>query len=121
MVHGEGRGTGLGFPTANLLPPDSLLPCEGVYASLFTVNGQRHFAVSNVGHKPTFGGSPLGVESFLPDADGIRLYGQEVRLEFVARLRGEQRFASAEALRAQIAQDVTEARKIINANVSGLA
>ena len=114
VVHGDGRGAGLGFPTANLLPPDSLLPGEGVYVSLLEAAGQRHFAVSNVGRKPTFGGSSLGVESFLPDARDINLYGQGVRLEFVARLRGEQRFASVEALRAQIAQDVAEARKIIN-------
>ena len=120
VIHGDGRGTGLGFPTANLLPPDSLLPCEGVYASLLEADGQRHFAVSNVGRKPTFGGSPLGVESFLPDVDAIDLYGQQVRLEFVARLRGEQRFASVEALRTQIVQDVGEARKIISSAVADL-
>ncbi|MDO5484340.1 MAG: bifunctional riboflavin kinase/FMN adenylyltransferase, partial [Desulfovibrionaceae bacterium] len=112
VVHGEGRGTGLGYPTANLLPPETLLPAEGVYASRLCLDGHIHAAVTNVGRKPTFDGTSLNVESFLLDSD-MDLYGRQVRLEFVARLRGEQRFPSVAELTCQIGRDVAEARDIL--------
>lgn len=120
VVHGDGRGSGLGFPTANLLRPGVLLPAEGVYATRAKVDGRADGsadgpcwrAVTNVGRKPTFGGAELGVESFLLD-DGEDLYGRRLRLEFVARLRGERRFDSADALKEQIGLDVDEARRIL--------
>ena len=112
VVQGEGRGRVLGFPTANFAPAGTLLPGEGVYASAMRVDGAWHPAVTNIGHNPTFNGQKLTVESFLLDYDGD-LYDKSLRLEFVARLRGEERFESPEALVAQIGRDVAEARKIL--------
>ena len=114
VAHGEGRGTGLGFPTANLEGAATLLPGGGVYATRARIGGQNFDAVTNIGHKPTFGGKRLTVESFLLDADGD-FYGAELALEFVARLRGEQRFADAAALARQISADVTRARSVLAA------
>ena len=71
-----------------------------------------HQAVTNVGRKPTFGGRDVTVESFLLDTSA-NLYGRRVRLEFVARLRGERRFASVEDLTRRIGEDVAEARRIL--------
>ena len=107
------RGTSaageLGFPTANLVPDDRLVvPGHGVYAAF--ANG--HPAAVNVGIRPTFEtGRGLLIESFLIDFDGD-LYGQNLRVAFVSRLRGEKRFPSVEDLIAQMHRDVAEAREI---------
>ena len=85
---------------------------EGVYATRATHNGHTWPAVTCVGRKPTFGENELGVETFLLE-DGQNLYGQMMRLEFVARVRGEERFASVEALKQRIAQDVVDARALL--------
>ena len=95
------------------LPPETLLPAEGVYAARVRLDETWHQAVTNVGRKPTFGGRDVTVESFLLDTSA-NLYGRRVRLEFVARLRGERRFASVEELTGQIGEDVAEARKILS-------
>lgn len=113
VVHGDGRGESLGFPTANLRPSGVLLPAEGVYASRVLLDGKVRQAVTNVGRRPTFGGnSGVSIESYLLDITG-NLYGQHISLEFSARLRGEERFASVEALKDQIARDVAAARRIL--------
>lgn len=114
IAHGMGRGTGLGFPTANMALPDTLLPPPGVYATLARVDGLpgTRQAVTNIGHNPTFGGAALSVESFLLDAHGD-LYGRTLRLGFVARLREERRFDGPEALMRQITQDVACARRLL--------
>lgn len=112
VAHGEGRGTGLGFPTANLDGAATLLPGNGVYATRACCGGRRFDAVTNIGYKPTFGGDQLTVESFLLDAEGD-FYGQDLNLEFVDRLRGEQRFSDAAALSRQISADVTLARRLL--------
>jgi FAD synthase len=108
VVHGDGRGAGLGFPTANQRKPEVVLPVEGVYATRATLEGHAWPAVTCVGRKPTFGDNELGVETFLLE-DGKNLYGQMMRLEFVGRVRGEERFASVDALKQRIAQDVKDA------------
>ena len=113
--HGEGRGAGLGFPTANLEGAATLLPGNGVYATRARIGGQSFDAVTNIGHKPTFGGDRLTVESFLLDAEGD-FYGADLALEFVARLRGERRFPDAGALSRQIGADVTLARDLLAAD-----
>lgn len=118
VAHGEGRGTGLGFPTANLDGAATLLPGVGVYAVRARCGGRRFDAVTNIGHKPTFGGHRLTVESFLLDAEGD-FYGADLNLEFVARLRGERRFADARALARQIGADVTLARRLLAAEADG--
>ena len=114
VVHGEGRGTGLGFPTANIAIPDTMLPALGVYATRVVVPhlGKTLQAVTNIGRKPTFGDYGLSIESFLLDTD-LNLYGSELRLDFVARLRDEKRFDSADALVAQIRTDVARARDLL--------
>ncbi|MBD5646192.1 MAG: bifunctional riboflavin kinase/FAD synthetase [Desulfovibrio sp.] len=120
VAHGEGRGTGMGFPTANLEGAATLLPGNGVYATRARVGGRSFDAVTNIGHKPTFGGDRLTVESFLLDAEGD-FYGADLALEFVGRLRGERRFPDAEALARQIGADVTRARGLLADSSGGPA
>jgi riboflavin kinase/FMN adenylyltransferase len=109
VVEGDRRGRSLGFPTANLVPDGALVsPGHGVYAAF--ANGQS--AAVNVGVRPTFEtGRGLLVEAFLIDWDGD-LYGKNLRVAFVRRLRGERRFPSVEELIAQMHRDVEEAREV---------
>ena len=112
---GSGRGKGLGFPTANLaIPKDKLLPPTGVYAARATVERRPYQAAVNLGFRPTFEGRTLTLEAFLLDYDGDSLYGKEVTLSFVHRLRNEQRFTSVAALQDQIGKDVALARRALN-------
>ena len=83
-----------------------------MYATRATLEGHAWPAVTCVGRKPTFGDNELGVETFLLE-DGKNLYGQMMRLEFVGRVRGEERFASVDALKQRIAQDVKDARSLL--------
>jgi riboflavin kinase/FMN adenylyltransferase len=108
VVHGDKRGRELGFPTANLVPRSGYVtPGHGVYACRA---GNGHLAAVNVGVRPMFvtGRGEL-IEAYLLDFDGD-LYGTELRLEFLKRLRGEKRFASVEALVEQMHLDVEQAR-----------
>jgi riboflavin kinase / FMN adenylyltransferase len=109
VVEGDRRGRTLGFPTANIVPDDSLaVPGHGVYAGF--ANG--HPAAINVGIRPMFHtGRELLVEPYLIDFDGD-LYGQSLRVAFIHRLRGERRFPSVEELIAQMHRDVAEARDL---------
>jgi riboflavin kinase / FMN adenylyltransferase len=109
VVEGDKRGRELGFPTANLVPDDQLVaPGHGVYAAF--ANG--HPAAVNVGIRPTFEtGRGLLVEAFLIDHQED-LYGKNLRVAFVSRLRGERRFPSAEDLIAQMHRDVADAREV---------
>jgi riboflavin kinase/FMN adenylyltransferase len=112
VVHGDERGRELGFPTANLVPEETLAcPGHGVYACL--ANGLP--AAVSIGVRPTFktGRGEL-IEAYILDFDGD-LYGQELRLDFLARLRGERRFESAEALIEQMHGDVEHTREIAGA------
>jgi len=109
VVHGDKRGRELGFPTANLVPAAGFVtPGHGVYACR---TGDGHLAAVNVGVRPTFttGRGEL-IEAYLLDFDGD-LYGTQLRLEFLKRLRGEKRFASVEALIEQMHRDVEQARE----------
>ena len=109
VVHGDRRGRELGYPTANLVPDEHLVcPGHGVYVA----RAGDACAAVNVGVRPTFGmGLSLLVEAFLLDRD-VDLYGSELRLDFIARLRGERRFDSAEALIEQMELDVARAREL---------
>jgi len=113
VAHGDKRGRTLGFPTANLVPDSALVvPDHGIYACHAEVAGERRIAAVNVGVRPTFQtGRGLLVEAFLLDFDDD-IYGQELRLDFLERLRGEKRFDSVEALVEQMHRDVDEARRI---------
>ena len=112
VTPGAGRGRTLGFPTANLDPERPLLVPIGVYACRAEVAGSWHRAVVNVGVRPTFGVNALAIEAYLLDLSAD-LYGRSLRLHFVAHLRGEQKFASVDELRAQIARDVEAARRAL--------
>jgi riboflavin kinase/FMN adenylyltransferase len=111
VVHGDERGRELGFPTANLIPQeDYVCPGHGVYACL--ANGQA--AAVSIGVRPTFDtGRGELIEAYLLDFDGD-LYGQELCLEFVERLRGERRFDTAEALVEQMHRDVARTRELVS-------
>ncbi|HWQ07474.1 MAG TPA: riboflavin biosynthesis protein RibF [Holophaga sp.] len=111
VVEGDRRGRHLGFPTANLAWEQEQLPANGVYVTEVRgghVEGAR-LGVTNVGEKPTFDGLKLTVETFLPDFSAD-LYGGHLELGFLHRIRPERRFEGIEALRAQIAADVTLAQ-----------
>jgi riboflavin kinase / FMN adenylyltransferase len=109
VVEGDRRGRTLGFPTANLVPDDELVgPGHGVYAAF--ANGIC--AAVNVGVRPTFEtGRGVLVEAYLIDHDED-LYGQGLRIAFIARLRGERRFEDVDELVAQMHLDVEEARRL---------
>ena len=114
VVPGDRRGRELGFPTANMVPDPKLAsPGHGVYAC----RAGEHVAAVNVGVRPTFGaGLNSLVEAFLLDYDGD-LYGQRLTVEFVARLRGEERFESAQELVAQMHRDVQRTRELLASGV----
>lgn len=113
VVAGAGRGTGLGYPTANLdVAPRILLPGRGVYAALAFVGGESHGAAVNIGTNPTFGGGPLHVEAHVLDFAGD-LHGRRMTVEFWARLRDEVRFPSAGELVRQMGLDVERARTLL--------
>jgi riboflavin kinase/FMN adenylyltransferase len=121
VVGGHGRGRELGFPTANLdVDGPKMLPGDGVYAALARVGEGVHAdatwrpAVINVGLAPTFGEGERRVEIHLLDAEED-LRGERLAVRFVARLRGEVRFADVAALKAQIAADVATARALVGA------
>ena len=124
VERGAGRGRGFGFATANVRTA-ALLPANGVYAIRAALGGSvgphglegatLHDGVCNVGVKPTVEASAaVAAEAHLFDFVGRDLYGERIRLAFVARLRDERRFPSVEALRAQIAEDAARARELLS-------
>ena len=115
VVSGAGRGKGLGYPTANLRTwPRLLLPGQGIYAGVAQLfDGSRYPAAIDVGTNPTFGVEPLHVEAFLIDFPDEELRGQQLAVEFWARLRDEVRFDRVEDLIAAIADDVARARDVV--------
>ena len=113
VVAGAGRGAGLGFPTANLETwPRLLLPGAGIYAGRAGIGHPEHVAAISVGTNPTFGHEPLHVEAYLLDFHG-ELQGDELTVEFWARLRDEQRFDSPRALAEAMAEDVRRTRELV--------
>jgi len=114
VVRGDGRGRGIGFPTANLaIDPDLVIPATGVYAGHALLDGSWVPAVTNVGLRPTFDGTTRTVETHLLDVDQD-LYGRHLAFRFLHRLRSEQRFDGVEALVAQITADVARARGLLS-------
>ena len=115
VVEGKRRGQSLGIPTANLqVWEERAYPARGVYACRADVKGMRLKAVTNIGYRPTFeqeAARPT-IEAHLLDFEGD-LYGLEISLAFVERLRNEQKFAGVEALLAQIDKDITRARELL--------
>jgi len=112
VTGGHKRGTQLGFPTANLEPEKILLPPEGVYAVAVELKKNRYQGVLNIGSNPTFGNKELTVELHILDFQAD-IYGEELEIFFIDRIRGEVRFDSPESLVNQIRHDVTRARTIL--------
>jgi len=111
----EGRRRGgklLGFPTANLKLADELVPRTGVYAVLVTFEGQVYPGVANIGYNPTFGDVGLSVEVHCFDFD-TDIYGREIKVDFVRRVRSEKKFSGPDELKAQISNDCQLARQIL--------
>ena len=116
VIEGEGRGAGLlGFPTVNVgIGPLQALPADGVYATWLEIDGEQYASATSVGIKPTFHeDAPRVVESFILDYDG-NLYGRPIRVEFVSRLRDQEKFDSVEDLIKQMNRDVEETRTLLS-------
>lgn len=106
VTHGRGMGHRDFFPTANIIPPkQKLLPPNGVYVTLSHFDGTDYPGITNIGYKPTVGEAFLGIETNLFDCD-LDLYGQNCTVDFYKFIRPEQKFASFEALKAQIRKDI---------------
>lgn len=114
VVRGEGRGKGLGFATANLqvAERDKLIPPEGIYAVRGVLRDGTHTGALHLGPRPTFKGSPPSVELHLLDFERD-IYGEEVRVDFIERIRGIEPFETVDALVDQIREDVARARAIV--------
>lgn len=112
VVKGAGRGKKLLFPTANLACENELIPQCGVYATRLRLDDRLLASVTNIGQRPTFDEQGLVVETHVLDFDGD-LYQRRISLQFVERLRDEQRFASRDDLVAQIRQDVVHSRDLL--------
>ena len=119
VVHGEHRGHLIGFPTANIeVWAEQTLPANGVYACRAWPGANRFRAMVNVGERPTFGGQDTRVEAHLLDFDRD-IYGQKLAIDFIQRLRGEQKFSGRDALMQQIRLDVERGRAILDASEPG--
>lgn len=113
VVPGKGIGHKIGYATANLQLEDQALPPHGVYAVQVRLAEQQFGGILNMGSQPTFGANDFRVEAHLMDFDGD-LYGQDVEILFVKKIRDERTFASLEELAKQIRKDETVARKILS-------
>jgi riboflavin kinase/FMN adenylyltransferase len=113
VIQGSRRGGELGFPTANLLPPEGrVLPPDGVYATHLRMGTREWGAVTYIGTRPTFGEGSRFIETHILDGDQD-LYSCEIVIMFYERLRGDQTFESADFLSRQIAADVDRTRVIL--------
>jgi riboflavin kinase / FMN adenylyltransferase len=114
VVGGAKRGTGMGFPTANIVLPRSVVLAHGIYATFVDVQGKRQLGAAYLGTRPTFDNGAPVLEIFLIDFDD-NLYGREIEISFVDFIRGDRRFESMDALVAQIGVDCEKARQILAA------
>lgn len=117
VIDGEKRGRLLGFPTANVsIDEETILPANGVYAVMFTVDGQTFKGVCNVGVKPTFHDPDKmrpSIEVHVLDFNSD-LYGKEAAVDWIARIRSEQKFNSVDELKEQISKDKETARQLLH-------
>jgi len=112
VVTGMKRGKKLGFPTANIETKGELFPKAGVYASIVTLKGRQYKAVANVGKHPTFPEDPFSVEAHIFDFDSD-IYGDQVEILFIDRIRDETAFQTPDALSEQIRRDAVKAKEIL--------
>ena len=114
VVKGTGWGIKLGFPTANLnINPEQALPQDGVYATWAFIDDESCQSVTNIGRRPTFGLNEPTVEVHLLEYSGD-LYGQNLRITFLERLREEKQFEGTEELKKQIIEDIRQGRAILS-------
>jgi len=113
VVAGDKRGMDLGFPTANLdVEPGQALPAGGIYACQAHIDGQTYSAMTNIGNRPTFGGGQQIIEVYLIDYNGD-LYGHELAIDIIGRLRDEKKFDTPEQLKEQIAEDIIQGKDML--------
>ena len=113
VITGARRGVALGFPTANLdVAPEQALPPDGVYATWAYIDGGAYQSMTNIGHNPTFGDRKHAVEVYIVDYQGD-LYGRELKIEIMERLRDEKKFSTMEELKQQMAEDVKRGKAIL--------
>ena len=112
VVHGRERGRTIGFPTANIESETECFPPDGVYATRVVLDDGAFGSIANIGMRPTFDEGVRSVEAHIFDFNRD-IYGQRAKLELIERIRGERKFESGEALRNQIAMDLTRARQIL--------
>ncbi len=114
VVSGTGRGVKLGFPTANLdINPQQALPADGIYATRAYIDDKAYHSMTNIGKRPTFGDNERTVEVYVLDYHSD-LYGHELKIDIIERLRGEKKFDTEEALKKQITEDIKEGSAILN-------
>nr|WP_180218645.1 bifunctional riboflavin kinase/FAD synthetase [Streptomyces albus] len=117
VVRGARRGRELGYPTANVETlPHTAVPADGVYAGWLTVQGEAMPAAISVGTNPQFEGTERTVEAYAIDRVGLDLYGLHVGVDFLDYIRGQETFDTLDALKARMAQDVDEARRMVAAS-----
>jgi riboflavin kinase/FMN adenylyltransferase len=113
VIKGYGRGSSiLDMPTANLQTSNDLIPAQGVYATWVYRGDKRYMGALSIGTNPTFNNSDVSIEVYLLDFEG-HLYGEQLKVEFVKRLRRNQRFNGIEELKQQLSADVAEVRRVL--------
>ena len=114
VIIGSGRGTELGFPTANLdVDSEQALPTEGVYATWTYIDDKTYQSMTNIGKRPTFSGNERTVEVYILNYRSD-LYGHELKIDLIERLRGEKKFDTVDELKKQITEDVKQGRAILD-------
>jgi len=113
VIKGDGRGKGLGFPTANIASRHSLIPSNGVYAVRLFVRDKHYNGVVNIGIRPTFDAKSPAIETHIFDFDED-IYGEEITVYFIRKIREEKKFQDAEALIKQIMSDIETAKHMLS-------
>lgn len=114
VIHGDGRGRTIGFPTANIdVWVEQVLPQNGVYAGWAHLDGETFMAAANVGNRPTFNGTIVRAEAHILDFDRD-IYGETLDFDVIVRLRPEEKYDDIDALIEQIARDVEKTREILS-------
>ncbi len=114
VIHGQKIGRSLGFPTANIMvEAEKLIPCDGVYAAWVTIDNQRYAGMLNIGNNPTLNNPERSIEVHILDFDR-NLYDETIEIEFVDKIRAEQRFNSLDELKAQIERDKEGILAVLN-------
>jgi riboflavin kinase/FMN adenylyltransferase len=112
VIKGKARGKNLGIPTANLRPNKELFPSSGIFAVWVFFRGQQLSGLLNIGTNPTFKDQVLSLEVYILDFQG-EIYGENLKIAFIEKLRDEKAFPNANALVEQIQRDIVKAREVL--------